>query len=796
MKKRLAQWISNAGITRNDLTGEIFVANADKYRKYCDDLFTGKQKKRSLPGITGERVDIAFRTSQSAGDFYSRSIAHLAENKPIIDAQKIAFTRHGVTHSALITTEGISGKLFTPRGITSEPVRLAGKAVHEIASPETRVHELTSCENQVFATANSALEAEKLEDQLEFRYKVSSGIEMVDEQKKILDLAVMGYNIFISGAAGTGKSILVREIDRVLTGAGLKVCLTATRALAAENIDGVTLYSIFGIFLNRPPKKTFSVLIIDEVSLMTPRGLLILHHVCCRMKKCYTKHFGGVQVIVAGDFLQVSRKSIGEMLYDTQIFQNAFLHLKLIRPHRVLVRKPHQLKFVQILQEVREGKLPIDLMKECMHILRPGEALPIIQGSVRLFFDKDKERMFNQEKLELVPAPLETLEHFISEPNLAQPWTFSHIVHLSHVKSTDTRTITSYIDEIADRMNEAAKEQFPHYIPALHGPLVVGYHVDDEYLRSFVYEFCMKLNRSRAEDCFCAFRARVIPSCGLTMPKCGEFLSSQLSQRRLNILAKVDPSNIPKWLCDQVMSRAEDVLLQSSQIKIGAQVMVTANITSAVSNGSIGVVTDMTSEIPEDPLTLRSFRWFIKEFRKKNPSMVPRFPKVRFGNGLTEIIYPRTRVVGNTEWTKFVQINVLQIPVSLCYCLSFNRIQGLTIKAPVIVDFNEITKPMEHAVYVALTRVRDPAQLHLANINAEKIRVSEKALAFEQSLMRYESFRAIQADSEGFESAKSDFIIPRERKETVSRERQNQLTTQKAQSYAELFESGDLSFSV
>ena len=793
MSRALAKWIEKSGIRRNSFTGELFVANEEKYLQYCHNLFDGKVCKRSLPGIAGERFSMEYKRAKSAKELFDRTIVYLGENQPVVDVQKISFTRNKVKMHGMITTEGVTGKFFTTKGITDEAPILSGGSVDQIASGRGMC-QLTEGEAQVLQTAEAAITVEKTNSDLEFQYKVSSGIEMVDEQRKILDLAIMGYNLFISGAAGTGKSILLREIDRVLTGAGMKVCMTATRALAAENVDGHTIQSKFGLQLDRTPRKSFQVLLIDEVSLLSPNGLNKLHHVLCKMRKCYTKNFGGVQLIIAGDFLQVSRRSLGETLYNMPIFQSAFLHLKLVQPHRMLTTSPNQVKFINILQQVREGELPIGTMKQCMNILPAGASLPDISGSIRMFFDKDKERMHNESKLNEIPGDSVIMEHFVSEPSLAQAWTFAFVTHIAHVKSSEFRIMSHYIDEVADRINEEARVQYPHYIPALHGPLVVGFHVDEDYLKKYLYDFRMGIRVVKTGECYCAFRARPIPSCGLTASKCCELIQSQFTIRKFPLFGRVDPENFPQWLCDKVVSRAEEGILHSATLKVGAQVMVNANISSAIPNGSIGIVTDFTSEHPDDPKILRSMRWYMKEFRKRNPESTARFPRVAFPNGLTEVIYPRIRIIGNVEWTKFLLINLLQIPLTLCYCLSFTRIQGLTIRSPLLIDFAEIQRQKEHAVYVALTRVRDPSQLTIANLSADRIVVSEKALAFEQSLMTYDKFRTIKVDSSVFQYAKYDHVLPKDEVEQKPLKlNKRSLIESKTKYLAELFEAGDLS---
>jgi hypothetical protein len=83
-----------------------------------------------------------------------------------------------------------------------------------------------------------------------------AGIFLSDEQKAVLDAVVeRGKSIFFTGSAGTGKSVLMREIIKHLRRKYKRepdrVAVTASTGLAACNIEGVTLHSFAGIGLGK-----------------------------------------------------------------------------------------------------------------------------------------------------------------------------------------------------------------------------------------------------------------------------------------------------------------------------------------------------------------------------------------------------------------------------------------------------------------------------------------------------------------------------------------------------------------
>lgn len=147
-----------------------------------------------------------------------------------------------------------------------------------------------------------------------------------DEQRKVLDLVLDGgKSVFFTGSAGTGKSVLMREIIAVL---GKKfqhtpdrVAVTASTGLAACNVGGVTLHSFGGIGLGKEDVPTLvkkikrnqkakvrwqhtKVLIIDEIS-MVDGDLFDKLEAIARSIKNNGRPFGGIQLVITGDFFQL-----------------------------------------------------------------------------------------------------------------------------------------------------------------------------------------------------------------------------------------------------------------------------------------------------------------------------------------------------------------------------------------------------------------------------------------------------------------------------------------------------------
>ena len=146
--------------------------------------------------------------------------------------------------------------------------------------------------------------------------------QLCDEQLELVDLIMKGRNVFYTGSAGCGKSTVLKFFVARLKERGSTVCIIAPTGKAALEVGGVTLYSYAGWtpdILKKPIKdlernahktrnwariKKTDVLIVDEVSMVENHILERLNRVM-KSARGEKKPFGGVQIIVTGDFCQL-----------------------------------------------------------------------------------------------------------------------------------------------------------------------------------------------------------------------------------------------------------------------------------------------------------------------------------------------------------------------------------------------------------------------------------------------------------------------------------------------------------
>ena len=153
-----------------------------------------------------------------------------------------------------------------------------------------------------------------------------SRIHLSEEQRQILDMVTnRRQSVFFTGSAGTGKSVLMREIIKTLKATYKRetdrVAITASTGLAACNVGGVTLHSFAGIGLgkeavpelvkkikrNQKAKNRWlrtKILIIDEIS-MVDGDLFDKLEAIARTIRNNGRPFGGIQLVITGDFFQL-----------------------------------------------------------------------------------------------------------------------------------------------------------------------------------------------------------------------------------------------------------------------------------------------------------------------------------------------------------------------------------------------------------------------------------------------------------------------------------------------------------
>lgn len=141
------------------------------------------------------------------------------------------------------------------------------------------------------------------------------------KQKDAIKILKKGHNAFITGAAGSGKTFLAEKFITWARGKGKVVAVTASTGIAATHLNGTTVHSWSGIKIHktltdkeikkmmekdylREHIRHSDILVIDEISMLHSFQLDLINKVCKKFRQDI-RPFGGLQVVLSGDFFQL-----------------------------------------------------------------------------------------------------------------------------------------------------------------------------------------------------------------------------------------------------------------------------------------------------------------------------------------------------------------------------------------------------------------------------------------------------------------------------------------------------------
>ena len=192
-------------------------------------------------------------------------------------------------------------------------------------------------------------------------------------QKEALNILMLGHNVFLTGAAGSGKTYLLNKYIKYLKKHNVVVGITASTGIAATHMNGKTIHSWAHIGIkdeltpsdlaqisNREDYRTkilnTKVLIIDEISMLHDFRLDMVNRV---LQKIHQNElaFGGIQVILCGDLFQLPPVSRGQQsvkyVNDSAIWKKMNLRIcYLTEQHR-----QQNNDFLRLLDEIRKNQV-------------------------------------------------------------------------------------------------------------------------------------------------------------------------------------------------------------------------------------------------------------------------------------------------------------------------------------------------------------------------------------------------------------------------------------------------------
>jgi len=220
-----------------------------------------------------------------------------------------------------------------------------------------------------------------------YRPREMASILNMDEDESLLWRSInSGYHVLISGQAGSGKSNLLGRFSHNCFKANINLEMGAPTGVAAFNIGGETLHRKLHLGLAAEPARVLwntiqqkqqkyaptrrfltetDILVIDEISMVTPDFFVKLDILFRKARQEYDRPFGGVILVMVGDFTQLGpvekdpTKS-EETILDTDVWQSLkYCRIFLNRNYR----QNNDREYLRILQEIRQGRPSVETIR-------------------------------------------------------------------------------------------------------------------------------------------------------------------------------------------------------------------------------------------------------------------------------------------------------------------------------------------------------------------------------------------------------------------------------------------------
>lgn len=287
---------------------------------------------------------------------------------------------------------------------------------------------------------------ESLDESLEIYAMIQKNAErpLCQEQVDLVELILSGKNVFYTGSAGCGKSTVLNCFQGCLRDLRKRVDIVAPTGRAALDINGSTFWS----YANWTPdsmKRTIKeleqrarhkrvrkrlqdtdVLVIDEISMMENHHFERLNRIMQSARGC-DKAFGGVQMIVTGDFCQlppvkpfqfcfVCGKSLTVIasgkrrcaqhgdVFDQDLWafcSDAWKMCNFVHVNLTTIHRQSDIEFISILERLRLGK-PLSTANRELLLNHESET----EGAVKLYPKVEQVRKVNEESFATLSTPI------------------------------------------------------------------------------------------------------------------------------------------------------------------------------------------------------------------------------------------------------------------------------------------------------------------------------------------------------------------------------------------------------
>ncbi|MDP1689674.1 MAG: AAA family ATPase [bacterium] len=236
-------------------------------------------------------------------------------------------------------------------------------------------------------------------------------------QSEALTILKTGANVYLTGEPGSGKTHTINEFIGWLRESGIEPSVTAATGIAATHVAGMTLHSWSGIGIaesltradvDRIASKEHiakriqkaKVLIIEEISMLSSATFEMADAVCREVRRV-DKPFGGLTVILVGDFFQlppVSRDREVKFAYSSPTWRD----LNLLTCYLTEQYRQDDSIFLDVLSAIRSGEVETLHHEELMR--RHTELADLPADAPKLFSHNADVDRINAAELAKLPG--------------------------------------------------------------------------------------------------------------------------------------------------------------------------------------------------------------------------------------------------------------------------------------------------------------------------------------------------------------------------------------------------------
>ena len=251
-------------------------------------------------------------------------------------------------------------------------------------------------------------------------------IQLSDEQQKLFEyIESAEANIFVTGRAGTGKSTL---LNYLISQTKKKVVVCAPTGVAALNVGGTTIHSLFGFPIGvlgtqdirrhmnsrvREVLKAIDVLVIDEVSMVNADMMDAISTALGIAKGRAKQPFGGAQVVMFGDPYQlapVPGREAEELAHMAENYQSHWFFDAHVWRETALERfelteifRQSDEEFKDILNSIREGRCTQEMLD---YLNQRGNRFPPHPDVIRLATINAAVDRVNRHRIDQIATPV------------------------------------------------------------------------------------------------------------------------------------------------------------------------------------------------------------------------------------------------------------------------------------------------------------------------------------------------------------------------------------------------------